>query len=228
MYDWRVDWQERFGRTEPKVICVGLNYKEHAAEGGMKDLPATPILFAKFSTALCDDGDPILMPAGIGHVDSEAELAVVIGREAHKVAAADALAAVHGYTCANDVSARDAQFGDRQWFRGKTYDSFCPVGPHIVPVAVLGDAGDLRVTQRLNGETLQDGRTRDLIFPVRELVSFVSHVLTLLPGDLILTGTPAGVGVFRDPRISMKPGDVVEVEVEGIGVLRNPVEATEA
>jgi 2-keto-4-pentenoate hydratase/2-oxohepta-3-ene-1,7-dioic acid hydratase in catechol pathway len=228
MYDWRADWLERFGRTEPKVICVGLNYKDHAAEGGVKNLPTSPILFAKFATALCGDGEPILMPEGIGHVDSEAELAVVIGRATHKVSAAEALAAVHGYTCGNDVSARDAQFGDRQWFRGKTYDSFCPIGPHLVPVAQLGDAADLRVTQRLNGETLQDGRTADLIFPVRELVSFVSHVLTLLPGDLILTGTPAGVGVFRDPKLSMTPGDVVEVEVEGIGVLRNRVEAVEA
>ena len=133
MYDWRAEWQERFGRTEPKIICVGLNYKDHAVEGGVKNLPTSPILFAKFSTALCNDGDSILMPDGIGHVDSEAELAVVIGRECHKVSADDALDFVHGYTCGNDVSARDAQFGDRQWFRGKTYDTFCPVGPRIVP-----------------------------------------------------------------------------------------------
>ena len=228
MSDWRAEWQERFGRTEPKIICVGLNYKDHAVEGGVKNLPTSPILFAKFSTALCNDGDPILMPDGIGHVDSEAELTVIVGRECHKVSADDALDFVHGYTCGNDVSARDAQFGDRQWFRGKTYDSFCPVGPRVVPVAELGEAGDLRVVQRLNGETLQDGSTSQLIFGVRELVSFTSHVLTLLPGDLILTGTPAGVGVFREPKLSMTPGDVAEVEVEGIGVLRNPVEATEA
>ena len=228
MSDWRAEWQERFGRTEPKIVCVGLNYKDHAVEGGVKNLPTSPILFAKFSTALCNDGDPILMPDGIGHVDSEAELTVIIGRGCHKVSADDALDFVHGYTCGNDVSARDAQFGDRQWFRGKTYDSFCPVGPRIVPVAELGEAGDLRVVQRLNGEVLQNGSTSQLIFGVRELVSFTSHVLTLQPGDLILTGTPAGVGVFRDPKLSMKPGDVAEVEVEGIGVLRNPVAATEA
>lgn len=228
MYDWRAEWLTRFGRTEPKIVCVGLNYTDHAVEGGVKNLPTNPILFAKFATALCGDGDPILMPEGIGHVDSEAELTVVIGREAHRLPADDALDAVYGYTCGNDVSARDAQFGDRQWFRGKTYDSFCPIGPRLVPVAELGDAGDLQVVQRLNGETLQDGRTNDLIFPVRELVSFVSHVLTLQPGDLILTGTPAGVGVFREPKLSMRPGDVVEVEVEGIGLLRNPVEACEA
>ena len=125
--------------------------------------------------------------------------------------------------CANDVSARDLQFGDGQWFRGKSQDSFCPIGPGIAPVADLGDAGDLRVVQRLNGVTLQDSRTSGLLFGVRDLVSFVSRALTLLPGDLILTGTPQGVGVFRDPKVSLQAGDVVEVEVEGVGVLRNPV-----
>jgi len=224
MYDWRADWQARFGRTEPKIVCVGLNYREHAEEGG-EELPAQPILFAKFASALCGDGDAIALTPGIGHVDSEAELAVVIGREAHGIGRDDALDAVFGYTCANDVSARDLQFGDGQWFRGKTYDTFCPVGPRLVPVQELGDGADLRVTQRLNGTLLQDSRTSQLIFGVRDLVAFVSGVLTLLPGDLILTGTPAGVGVFRSPRISMMPGDVAEVEVEGIGVLRNPVVA---
>jgi len=224
MYDWRADWQARFGRTEPKIVCVGLNYREHAEEGG-EELPAQPILFAKFASALCGDGDAIALTPGIGHVDSEAELAVVIGREAHGIGRDDALDAVFGYTCANDVSARDLQFGDGQWFRGKTYDTFCPVGPRLVPVQELGDGADLRVTQRLNGALLQDSRTSQLIFGVRDLVAFVSGVLTLLPGDLILTGTPAGVGVFRSPRISMMPGDVAEVEVEGIGVLRNPVVA---
>jgi 5-carboxymethyl-2-hydroxymuconate isomerase len=121
------------------------------------------------------------------------------------------------------VSARDLQFGDRQWFRGKSQDTFCPIGPGVVPVSELGDAGDLRVVQRLNGETLQDSRTSALIFDVRALVAFISHALTLLPGDLILTGTPAGVGVFRDPKVSLRHGDTVEVEVEGIGVLRNHV-----
>ena len=222
MYDWREDWQNRFGRTEPKIVCVGLNYTDHAAEQGAK-LPANPMLFAKFANALCGDGEDIVLSAGIGHVDAEAELAVVIGREAHDVPADDALDVVHGYLCGNDVSARDLQFGDRQWFRGKSQDTFCPVGPGIVPVSELGDAGDLRVVQRLNGETLQDSRTSNLIFDVRTLVAFISHALTLLPGDLIMTGTPEGVGVFRDPKLSMKHGDVVEVEVEGIGVLRNRV-----
>ena len=222
MYEWRTDWQTRFGRTEPKVICVGLNYRDHAAEGRAA-LPAEPILFAKFASALCGDGEPILLPRGIGHVDAEAELAVVIGREAHGVPADDALDVVAGYLCANDVSARDLQFGDGQWFRGKSQDSFCPIGPGIVPVGDLDDAGDLRVVQRLNGVTLQDSRTSRLLFGVCELVSFASRALTLLPGDLVLTGTPEGVGVFRTPKLSLRPGDVVEVEVEGIGVLRNPV-----
>jgi 2-keto-4-pentenoate hydratase/2-oxohepta-3-ene-1,7-dioic acid hydratase in catechol pathway len=222
MYDWRADWQDRFGRTEPKIVCVGLNYTDHAAEQGAK-LPANPMLFAKFANALCGDGEDIVVSADMGHVDAEAELAVVIGREAHDVPADDALDVVHGYLCGNDVSARDLQFGDRQWFRGKSQDTFCPVGPGIVPVSELGDAADLRVAQRLNGETLQDSRTSNLIFDVRRLVAFISHALTLLPGDLIMTGTPEGVGVFRDPKLSMKHGDVVEVEVQGIGVLRNRV-----
>jgi 2-keto-4-pentenoate hydratase/2-oxohepta-3-ene-1,7-dioic acid hydratase in catechol pathway len=222
MGDWRSEWQTRFGRTEPKIVCVGLNYRDHAQEGGAT-LPALPMLFAKFANALCGDGDDIVLPPDIGHVDAEAELAVVIARETRGVAVSDALDAVYGYVCADDVSARDHQFGDGQWFRGKSRDTFCPIGPGIVPVGDLGEAADLRVVQRLNGETLQDGRTSQLIFGVRDLVSFVSHALTLLPGDLILTGTPAGVGVFRSPKVSLQAGDIVEVEVEGIGVLRNPV-----
>ncbi len=222
MYNLRDYWQTRFGRTEPKSICVGPNYGDHAAEQSAK-LPANPVLFAKFANSLCGDGDDIVLSADIGHVDAEAELCVVIGREAHDVPADDALDVVHGYLCGNDVSARDLQFGDRQWFRGKSQNTFCPIGPSVVPVSELGDAGDLRVVQRLNGETLQDSRTSDLIFDVRTLVAFISHALTLLPGDLIMTGTPEGVGVFRDPKLSLKHDDVVEVEVQGIGVLRNRI-----
>jgi 2-keto-4-pentenoate hydratase/2-oxohepta-3-ene-1,7-dioic acid hydratase in catechol pathway len=215
----RAEWQSRFGRSEPKVICVGLNYSEHAAEGG-RDLPKAPLLFSKFATTLVGDGGAIVLPEGIGHVDAEAELAVVIGRTAKDVSEADALDYVAGYTCANDVSARDQQFNDGQWFRGKGHDTFCAVGPQIVE---LDDASDVRVVQRLNGEVLQDSRTSFLIFKIPYLISYISQALTLEPGDLILTGTPDGVGVFRDPKLSMKPGDVVEVEVEGIGVLRNDV-----
>jgi 2-keto-4-pentenoate hydratase/2-oxohepta-3-ene-1,7-dioic acid hydratase in catechol pathway len=215
----RAEWQSRFGRTEPKIVCVGLNYHAHAAEGE-QDLPQAPLLFGKFANALCGDGDAIVLPEGVGHVDSEAELAVVIGRTARDVSADDALSYVAGYTCANDVSARDEQFSDGQWFRGKAHDTFCPVGPRIVE---LENPADVRVVQRLNGEVLQDSRTSFLIFDIPTLIAYVSRALTLEPGDLILTGTPDGVGLFREPKLSMKPGDVVEVEVEGIGILRNEV-----
>jgi 2-keto-4-pentenoate hydratase/2-oxohepta-3-ene-1,7-dioic acid hydratase in catechol pathway len=217
----RSEWQERFGRRDPKVICVGLNYDDHAGESGM-ELPKAPLLFSKFANALCGDGDAIVLPEGIGHVDAEAELAVVIGETLHRIAPSEAIAAIAGYTCANDVSAREAQFADGQWFRGKGFNTFCPVGPAIVP---LDDPSDVRVVQRLNGEVLQDSRTSDLIFDIPTLIAYVSNVLTLEPGDLILTGTPDGVGFFREPKVTMRTGDVVEVEIDGVGVLRNDVRA---
>jgi 2-keto-4-pentenoate hydratase/2-oxohepta-3-ene-1,7-dioic acid hydratase in catechol pathway len=216
----RAEWQSRFGRSEPKIVCVGLNYHAHAVEGGRENVPTAPLLFGKFASSLVGDGDAIVLPEGIGHVDAEAELAVVIGKTARSVSKDDALSYVAGYTCANDVSARDAQFGDGQWFRGKGFDTFCPVGPAVVE---LDDPSDVQVVQRLNGEVLQDSRTSMLIFDIPTLIAYVSNVLTLEPGDLILTGTPDGVGVFRDPKVTLKPGDVVEVEVEGVGVLRNEV-----
>jgi 2,4-didehydro-3-deoxy-L-rhamnonate hydrolase len=217
----RAEWQERFGRSDPKVICVGLNYDDHTDESGM-ERPQAPLLFSKFATSLVGDGDAIVLPEGIGHVDAEAELAVVIGETASRLDQGAAMEIVAGYTCANDVSAREAQFGDGQWFRGKGYDTFCPVGPSIVQ---LDDPADVRVVQRVNGETLQDARTSVLIFDIPTLISYVSHVVTLEPGDLILTGTPVGVGYFRDPKVSLADGDVVEVEIDGIGVLRSPVRA---
>jgi 2,4-didehydro-3-deoxy-L-rhamnonate hydrolase len=209
----RDEWAERFGRRDPKIVCVGLNYKAHAGESG-GELPKAPLLFGKFANTLVGDGDAIVLPPNIGHVDAEAELAVVIGERG----------SVAGYTCANDVSARDAQFGDGQWFRGKGFDTFCPVGPRIVEAGDF-DPSDARIQQRLNGEVLQDSRTSDLIFDVPTLVSYVSQAITLEPGDLILTGTPEGVGVFREPKVALKAGDVVEIEIEGIGVLRNEVTA---
>src|SRR5207245_2156021 len=165
----------------------------------------------------------IVIPPEATHVDSEAELAVEIGCTGRRIAEDDALDSVAGYRCANDVSARNLQFGDKQWTRGKGFDTFCPLGDRLVPVSELGDGGGLSVVQRLNGEVLQDGSTSDLIFSVPFLVAFASNVFTLEPGDLILTGTPPGIGWARDPKVSLQPGDVVEVEVEGIGVLRNPV-----
>ena len=221
----RALWEGRFGRPEPgKLICVGLNYRDHAAEQGAEP-PAEPLLFGKFANALSGPGDPIVLPPETAHVDAEAELVVVIGARARRVAAADALSLVAGYTCANDVSARDLQRRDGQWLRSKSFDTFCPILPAVVPVETLGDAGDLRIVQRLNGEPLQDSRTSELIFGVRELVAHASSVFTLEPGDIILTGTPAGVGVFRDPPVALKAGDEVEIEIEGIGTLRNPVAA---
>jgi 2-keto-4-pentenoate hydratase/2-oxohepta-3-ene-1,7-dioic acid hydratase in catechol pathway len=217
----QAEWQARFGRPEPKIVCLGLNYHTHAEEQSV-ELPKAPLLFGKFANTLCGDGDPIVLPAGIGHVDAEAELAVVIGRRAHAVSEADALSYVAGYTCANDVSARDAQHGDGQWFRGKGYDTFCPVGPRIVDAGDL-DPSDLQIQQRLNGDVLQDSRTSMLIFSIPELIAYISNALTLEPGDLILTGTPGGVGVFREPKVALQDGDVVEIEVEGIGILRNVV-----
>ena len=216
-------WAERFGRPEPKIVCVGLNYAAHAGESGGEP-PSSPILFGKFANTLLWHDDPIVLQPGVGHVDAEAELAVVIGETASRVPEASAMSVIAAYTCANDVSAREFQFGDGQWFRGKSLDGFCPLGPELVAAADL-DVADLRVVQRLNGEVLQDARTSDLIFSIPVLVSFISRALTLEPGDVILTGTPEGVGVFRDPKISLKDGDVVEIEIDGIGVLRSGARA---
>ena len=205
-----------------KIVCVGRNYAEHAAELG-DDPPAEPLLFGKFDNTLIAPGEPIVLPPEATHVDAEAELAVEIGVGGHRIREADALSHVRGYRCANDVSARNIQYVEPQWTRAKGFDTFCPLGDRLAPVSELGDGSGLRVVQRLNGEVLQDGTTNDLIFGVPFLVSYISAVFTLEPGDLILTGTPPGVGFARDPKVSLEDGDVVEVEVEGIGVLRNPV-----
>lgn len=212
-------------RAPEKIVCVGQNYRDHAAEMGGTELPE-PILFGKFAATLVRDGEPVVLPPESTHVDAEAELAVVIGKAARRVSREQALSFVAGYVCANDVSARDLQYGDGQWFRGKNFETFCPVGPdEPVPVSELGDGSGLRVVQKLNGAVMQDGNTSDLIFDVPYLVAFASTLFTLEPGDLILTGTPAGVGWARDPRVGLKDGDVVEVAVEGIGTLTSPVVA---
>jgi 2-keto-4-pentenoate hydratase/2-oxohepta-3-ene-1,7-dioic acid hydratase in catechol pathway len=205
-----------------KIICVGRNYAEHAAELG-DDPPTAPLLFGKFDNTLIGPGGPIVLPPEATHVDAEAELAVEIGVGGHRIAESAALSHVRGYRCANDISARNIQYTESQWARAKGFDTFCPLGAQLVPVSELGDGSELRVVQRLNGEVLQDGSTSDLIFDVPFLVSYISAVFTLEPGDLILTGTPPGVGWARDPKVSLEDGDVVEVEVEGIGTLRNPV-----
>jgi 2-keto-4-pentenoate hydratase/2-oxohepta-3-ene-1,7-dioic acid hydratase in catechol pathway len=207
-----------------KIVCIGLNYRDHAEEQGV-DLPERPILFAKWPNTLIGPGDPIVVPAISEKVDYEAELGVVMGERVKGVSRENALEAVAGYVCVNDVSARDLQFADGQWVRGKSPDTFCPVGPRLVPRDEIPDPRALRIRAVLNGETLQDSTTANMVFGVAEIVAFVSQAITLEPGDLIATGTPAGVGAFRKPPVFMKPGDEITIEVEGIGALTNPVRA---
>jgi 2-keto-4-pentenoate hydratase/2-oxohepta-3-ene-1,7-dioic acid hydratase in catechol pathway len=205
-----------------KIVCVGLNYLDHAQEGGM-DLPKAPLLFAKWPNTLIGDGETIVLPPESKEVDYEAELGVVIGTTAKRVSEADALDHVEGYICLNDVSARDMQFGDGQWTRGKSLDTFCPVGPRLVPREEIADPQQLGIRCILNGETVQDSSTAQMIFSVAEIIAYVSQVITLEPGDLIATGTPAGVGVFKDPKVLLKDGDEVSIEIDGLGTLTNPV-----
>jgi 2-keto-4-pentenoate hydratase/2-oxohepta-3-ene-1,7-dioic acid hydratase in catechol pathway len=207
-----------------KIICVGRNYAEHAAELGDAP-PEAPLLFGKFTNTLIGPGEPIVLPREATHVDAEAELAIEIGVRGRRIAESAALDHVRGYRCANDLSARNIQYTEAQWTRAKGFDTFCPLGTDLVPVAELGDGSGLRVVQRLNGEVLQDGNTRDLLFPVRFLIAYISNTFTLEPGDLILTGTPSGVGWAREPKLALAAGDIVEIEVEGIGTLSNPVVA---
>ena len=211
--------------ASPKIICIGLNYHDHALEQGA-ELPTEPLLFGKFASALIGPDGAIVLPPESTHVDAEAELAVVIGAEGRRVSEEDALELVAGYTVANDVTARDLQKSDGQWLRAKGFDTFCPLLPGVVPVSELGDGSGLRIVQRLNGEALQDSSTSELIFGVPRLVAHASAVFTLQPGDLILTGTPAGVGAHRTPPVALADGDVVEIEIEGIGTLQNPVTAS--
>jgi 2-keto-4-pentenoate hydratase/2-oxohepta-3-ene-1,7-dioic acid hydratase in catechol pathway len=205
-----------------KIVCVGLNYRDHAEEQGAK-LPAEPLLFAKFPTSLIGPGEPIVIPPIVQQADYEAELGVVIGATVKAVSKENALEAVAGYICANDVSARDLQYGDGQWTRGKSVDTFCPVGPELVPAAEVSDPHALRIRAIVSGEVLQDSTTANLIFGVDDVISHASQTMTLQPGDLILTGTPAGVGVFRDPKRLLEDGDEVTIEIEGLGELTNPV-----
>ncbi|HEY5944847.1 MAG TPA: fumarylacetoacetate hydrolase family protein [Kofleriaceae bacterium] len=195
-----------------KIVGIGQNYRAHAAEMG-KGIPEEPLMFLKPSTAVIADGMPIERPSGYERVDYEGELGVVIGKRAHRVTREQALDFVEGYVCVNDVTVRDLQKKDGQWTRAKGFDTFCPIGPRVVPGL---DPTNLRITTRVNGVVKQDSSTSDLIFDVATLIAFVSQHMTLEPGDVISTGTPSGVG-------PLSPGDVVEVEIAGIGVLRNPV-----
>jgi 2-keto-4-pentenoate hydratase/2-oxohepta-3-ene-1,7-dioic acid hydratase in catechol pathway len=205
-----------------KILCVGLNYRDHAEEQGV-DLPERPLLFAKWPNTLIGPGDSIVIPPLTERVDYEAELGVVIGSRARQVSVENALEAVAGYICANDVTARDIQFGDVQWTRGKSLDTFCPVGPALVPASDVPDPQALGIRAILNGEVMQNSTTANMVFGVAEIVAFVSQAITLEPGDLILTGTPAGVGVFRDPPVRLEPGDEITIEIDGVGSLTNPV-----
>jgi 2-keto-4-pentenoate hydratase/2-oxohepta-3-ene-1,7-dioic acid hydratase in catechol pathway len=207
-----------------KIICVGLNYRDHAEEQGV-DLPTAPLLFAKWNNTLIGPGEPIVIPPIVTKTDYEAELGVLIGSRVSKVSAENALEAVAGYTCVNDVSARDLQFADGQWSRGKSPDTYCPVGPHLVPRDEIPDPQKLAIRAILNGETMQDSTTANMVFGVAEIIAYVTQTITLEPGDLIATGTPAGVGAFRDPKVFMQPGDEITIEIEGLGSLTNPVTA---
>ena len=207
-----------------KVIAVGLNYRDHAAETG-QDLPTSPMLFAKWQTCLIGHGEAIVLPAISDQVDFEAELGVVIGRAARNIGVDDALDVVAGYICANDVSARDLQRADKQYSRAKSLDTFGPIGPRLVPAAEIPDPQRLRIRSILNGQVMQDSNTADMVFGVRELIVFISAGITLEPGDLIVTGTPAGVGFARDPQVFLQPGDTITVEIDGLGELTNPVVA---
>ncbi len=205
-----------------KIICLGLNYRDHAEEAGLP-LPQAPVLFFKHTGSLLGHGGTIVPPAGESTVDYEGELAVVIGRQGKDISAADALEHVGGYMPFNDVSARDLQLGGPQWTAGKAVDTFGPCGPWVTSAEEVPDPQAMRILTRVNGQTLQDGDTADMVFSVAEQIAFISSVMTLLPGDLIVTGTPAGVGFTRDPQVLLTDGDEVEVEIPGLGTLGNVV-----
>jgi len=223
----RIDVLSLLAPVEPKTIyCIGLNYRKHAEETGAK-IPEHPIVFLKSPTALQDPERPIVLPRHLrsDQVDFEAELGLVIGYSCKNVSRAEAMNYVLGYTIGNDVSARDwqKQWGGSQWSRGKTFDTFCPLGPALVTPDGIKNPNDLAIRTRVNGQLMQESNTRDMIFHVAELIEFLSGSTTLEPGTLILTGTPEGVGMGRKPPLYLKAGDVVECEIEGIGILRNPV-----
>jgi 2-keto-4-pentenoate hydratase/2-oxohepta-3-ene-1,7-dioic acid hydratase in catechol pathway len=223
----RIEVAKLLSPIEPRdILCIGLNYRKHAEEG-KQAIPEHPVLFMKNSGAVQDPDDPIVLPRRLrsDSVDYECELAVVIGRTAYNVAKADALKYVLGYTCANDVSARDWQRngGGGQWCRGKTFATFCPLGPCLVTTDEIADPNALGIRTRLNGETMQDWNTNDMIFDVPTLIEFLTASTRLFAGTVILTGTPHGVGFARKPPVFLKGGDTVTVEIDGVGTLTNPV-----
>ncbi|WP_256756868.1 fumarylacetoacetate hydrolase family protein [Cohnella sp. WQ 127256] len=207
--------------TDPeKIICIGLNYHDHVIESNMQ-VPKVPVLFPKYNNCLVGHEDDIVIPQEVTQCDYEVELAVIIGRTAKRVSKKTAMDYVFGYTVLNDVSARDIQLNEPQWTRGKAIDGFAPVGPWIVTADEMDNPGGLNISLTLNGQTMQNSNTKELIFDIPHLVSFLSNTITLQPGDIISTGTPPGVGMGRKPQVWLKPGDVVEASIEGIGTLRN-------
>jgi 2-keto-4-pentenoate hydratase/2-oxohepta-3-ene-1,7-dioic acid hydratase in catechol pathway len=209
-----------------KVICLGLNYRDHAAESGVP-VPKEPVVFAKFANAVIGPDAPIVLPSTSEEVDWEAELVFVIGRGGRHITEASALSHVAGYTCGHDVSARDYQLkrGGGQWIMGKTFDTFAPIGPALVTADEVPDPHSLRIRCVVNGETVQDSNTSQMVFSVPQTIAYLSHILTLEPGDVVFTGTPPGVGFARKPPRFLKDGDVAEIIIDGLGTLRNPVVA---
>jgi 2-keto-4-pentenoate hydratase/2-oxohepta-3-ene-1,7-dioic acid hydratase in catechol pathway len=205
-----------------KIICLGKNYAEHAREGGFEK-PENPLIFCKTPNTLNGPFDPIVLPKSSGQVDWEVELAVVIGKEGKRIPKNEALDYIAGYAVFNDVSGREAQFSDSQWFRGKSFDTFAPMGPFIVTPDEIEDVHNLRLTAIVDGEIMQDGNTCDMIFDIPTIIENISEDMTLIPGDIIATGTPAGVGIFRDPPVVLKPGNIVECRIEKIGAIINEV-----
>jgi 2-keto-4-pentenoate hydratase/2-oxohepta-3-ene-1,7-dioic acid hydratase in catechol pathway len=206
-----------------KVIGIGLNYADHCREQNIP-LPESVLLFAKFPSSIIGPEETITWdPQMSKEVDYEAELAVIIGRTTSKISPEDVWEVVAGYSIVNDVSARDVQSADRQWVRGKSFDTFCPIGPYLVTRDEISDTDNLTIQTRLNGQLVQDSNTKEMVFKIPDIISFISKSITLVPGDIICTGTPDGVGYFRDPKVLLKSGDVVEIEIEGLGILRNPV-----
>jgi 2-keto-4-pentenoate hydratase/2-oxohepta-3-ene-1,7-dioic acid hydratase in catechol pathway len=228
----RVSYESAGARLLPpvpdprKIICIGLNYRDHAAESGVP-VPPEPVLFSKYPTSLIGHEDQIVLPQVSHEVDFEAELVAVIGRGGRHIPKSRAMAHVGGYTVGHDVSARDWQLNKpaKQWMAGKTFDTFAPTGPELVTPDEIPDPHNLGIRLRLNGQTMQDSNTKQLIFGIDELIAYLSQIVTLEPGDLIFTGTPPGVGMARKPPVWLKPGDLVEVEIDHLGVLRNSVVA---
>jgi len=209
--------------SPPKIICLGLNYRDHAEESGA-DIPDEPIIFMKPRTAIIGPDEPIIRPSFVKELDYEAELAIIIGKKGKNILVSEAKKYVFGYTAFNDISAREIQFKDRQWTRGKSFDTFAPMGPYITTADQIGNPSNLNIRTRVNGELRQNSSTKNMVFNVYEVIHHISLVMTLEPCDIIATGTPAGVAVFMKPTPKfLSPGELVEVEIENIGTLRNKV-----